>query len=284
MSAIEVRTFAGHARYSGQLHTPIRVAHLTDQHFGRPTPMSIQMEAVRAANAASPDLVALTGDFVCYELDWLDQLEQVVGAFAAPVVAVLGNHDHWTGAAAVRRSLRRAGVQVLDNASTIFELRGQRLQVVGLDDAYTGHSDPERATRGLCPKTPTLGLSHVGEAAQHLWDRGVPLVLSGHTHAGQIAIAKLNHLSMGRLGGHRYVHGLYGDRRGDGALYVGAGIGSGKVPFRVGKRARREVALFDLGLSPGAYPEHHAEQKPLPARPDGRLARRLTAQDRRRSP
>ena len=272
---LEIRHFAGAQRYSEQLRCPVRVAHLTDLHVGRMTPERQLMEAVEATEALAPDLVALTGDFVCHSLRYLPLLQRVVASFSAPVVAVLGNHDHHCGASAVRGALEQGGARVLDNAWTCLEIRGEHLQVVGLDDAYTGHADVERAVRGLRPDRATLGLSHIGEEADRLWAHGVPLVLSGHTHGGQLSLANDPRLTPAALAGHRYIHGLYGDRRGAGAVYVGAGIGAAVIPWRVGLRTRRELTVFELGVSPGAAIDHHQEQPPLRGRrPPGWLQRR----------
>lgn len=268
-SRIELRRFSGPVRHAELLTTPLRVAHVTDIHVGRITPMSVQQAAVAVVNEQKPDLVCITGDFVCHSQVFLDALAEVIAGYHAPVVAVLGNHDHWSGAPEVRRTLVRAGALVLDNAFTTLELKNQRLQVVGLDDAYTGHADWLRATHGLRADLPTLGLSHIAEEADRLWTAGVSLVLSGHTHAGQVTLARLNELALGRIVGHRYVHGLYGTRtqpQPHGSVYVGAGIGAAVVPLRIGERARREVAVFELGERPGSFPEHHDEQPPLPGR------------------
>lgn len=268
---IELRRFAGPSAYVERLGAhPLRVAHLTDLHVGRVTPMKVQYAAVDMTNAESPDLVVITGDFVCHSQRYLDELVDVVARFRAPVVAVLGNHDYWSGAAEVRHALRRAGAEVLDNAHTTITVRGERLQILGLDDAYTGHADRRAALAGLRRDLPTLGLSHIAEEADALWAAGVPLVLSGHTHAGQVTVAKLHELAIGRLAGHRYVHGLYGTRRAQlaphGAVYVGAGIGAAVLPLRLGERGRREITMFELGAMPGAFDEHHAEQPSLPGR------------------
>jgi predicted MPP superfamily phosphohydrolase len=271
-SGIEVRRFAGHDAYTGQL-SHLRIAHLTDFHVGRVTPMRVQMEAVRRANLERPDLVVCTGDFVCHSTRYLDELTSVIAAFEAPVVCVLGNHDYWSGANEVRWALRRAGALVLSNQNTVLELRGQRLQLLGLDDAYTGHANREDALRGLRPDLPTLALSHIAEEADALWARGIPLVLSGHTHGGQVTFAKLHELAIGKIAGHKYVHGLYGTRAAPtratgetGAVYVGAGIGAAVMPVRIGDRGRREVAIFELGYGPGSFVEHHLEQESLPGR------------------
>jgi predicted MPP superfamily phosphohydrolase len=275
---VHVRLFAGHVHHAERLSRPLRVAHLTDQHFGRMTPHAAQAAAARLANQARPDLVLLTGDFVAHSLQYLDALEEVVASLQAPAFAVLGNHDYWSGADDVRWALLRAGAEILDNASTQITIRRERVQLVGVDDAYTGHHDLEKATKGLDPRLPTVGLSHIPEMADEMWARGVPLVFAGHTHAGQITVARLHELSVGRLGGHKYVHGLYGCRRGEqaeGAVYVGAGVGAAVMPLRFGERGRREVAVFELGARPGDFVEHHTEQPAFKGRKPGELKKKL---------
>ncbi len=266
--SIAVRRFAGPASFRERLDH-LRVVHLTDLHVGRVTPMAVLEAAVALANAERPDLVAITGDFVCHSQKYLDELTALMKQITAPTIGVLGNHDYWSGADEVREALRRGGVEVLSNQHTVLTLGHERLQVVGLDDAYTGHADREKALKGLRDDLPTLGLSHIAEEADRLWPRGVPFVLSGHTHAGQITLARLHELAIGRLAGHKYVHGLYGSRRDGpetGAVYVGAGIGAAVMPLRIGERGRREVTVFELGAEPGSLDEHHGEQPPLPGR------------------
>jgi len=269
-ASIRVRRFAGPHAHVGALEH-VRVAHLTDLHVGRVTPMRVQETAVALTNAQRPDVVVITGDFVCHSQRWLSELTWIVSRFDAPVVCVLGNHDHWSGANEVRTALRRAGAEVLDNAHTTLTVRRQRLQIVGLDDAYTGNASRTKALKNLRNDLPTLGLSHIAEEADALWAHGVPLVLSGHTHAGQVTVAKLHEIAIGKIAGHKYVHGLYGTRarnddRTTGAVYVGAGIGAAVMPLRVGERGKREIAVFELGHAPGAFDEHHHEQTALEGR------------------
>jgi predicted MPP superfamily phosphohydrolase len=296
---IHLRRFAGPAVYREQI-AHLRIAHLTDQHVGRITPVEVQRTAVEMTNAEHPDVVLITGDFVCHSQAYLDQLTELMRLFKAPVLAVLGNHDHWSGADEVRRALERGGVEVLTNRNTVLTLRHERLQIIGLDDAYTGHARRDEALKGLRKDLPTIAMSHIAEEADGLWRYGVPLVLSGHTHGGQVTLARLHELSVGMIAGHKYVHGLYGSRRhahranphaaspppGEplGAVYVGAGIGAAVVPFRFGERGKREVTMFELGCEPGDFVEHHAEQEPMRGRkPTERtMARRAAAVIRKR--
>ena len=269
---IEIRRFSGPKSYVGAM-TPLRVAHLTDVHIGMMTPYRIHEAAAALTNAHEPDLVVITGDFVCYTQKYLEQVTDFIRRFNAPVFGVLGNHDYWSGADEVRNALRRGGCELLDNRNTTITLRHQPLQLVGLDDAYTGHAHREDALRGMRTDIPTLGLSHIGEEADAMWAAGIPFVLSGHTHGGQITVARMHELAVGKLGGHKYVHGLYGSReepQPKGAVYVGAGLGTSVMPLRIGDRGQREITIFELGVAPGAFDEHHEEQAPLPGRPPKR--------------
>lgn len=265
MAQFRVRRFAGPSAHVGAL-AHLRIAHLTDLHVGRVTPEAVQETAVELTNREAPDVVLITGDFVCHSQLYLDQLSWLVSRFDAPVLCVLGNHDYWAGADEVRHALRRGGAEVLTNENTTLTFRGQRLQVVGLDDAYTGHDSRADAVRGLSRDVPTIGLSHIAEEADELWAHGVPLVLSGHTHAGQVTLARLHEIAIGRLAGHKYIHGLYGARNGGGAsagaVYVGAGVGASVMPLRFGERGQREVTVFELGHEPGSFDEPLGEQEP----------------------
>ncbi len=252
-SQLRLRHFAGHAIYKESLSTPLRIAHLTDQHVGRVTPMRVQKEAIKLALEQNPDLVVLTGDFVCHSELFLEDLSEIMKLITTPKFAVLGNHDHWTNAQAVTKALIKGGVEVLKNAHTVIEIKNEKLQLVGLDDAYTHHADCTKATRGLKKNIATLGLSHIAEEADNLWLKHVPLVLSGHTHAGQITVAGLHELILNRLVGHKYIHGFYGNLQHPhpkGAVYVSAGIGAAVMPIRMGEKGKREVAIFDLGIDP----------------------------------
>jgi hypothetical protein len=110
-------------------------------------------------------------------------------------------------------------------------------------------------------------------------------VLSGHTHAGHVTWGDFHQHFLGGVLGHRFVHGLYGCRfspRPEGALYVSAGVGAARIPVRFGERARREVALFDLGLLPGSFEEHHDETHPQQSPRRGRKPPDWLTERRRR--
>ncbi len=251
-------------RWSGRR----RVVHLTDLHFGLVTPLALQQAAVALTNAARPDLVVLTGDFVCRSLAHLPRLTEVLATLEAPAYAVLGNHDYWLDGAAVHRALEAAGVTVLRNRWTRLWAGQEALALVGLDDALTGHADPRAAVRGL-GNSPTLALNHVPDAAPHLWARGAPVVLSGHTHGGQLHVPRWTRAFWQGVLKVRYVDGSFLE---DGGLvYVNPGVGSSVVPWRAGRPAQRTVAILDLVGGDPSLPIFTAWQGDPPGcRPGGR--------------
>lgn len=236
------------------LPQPLRVVQLTDLHFGLVTPRRLIARAVERTIEVEPDLVVLTGDFVCRGNRWISQIDRTLGPLAAaglPVVAVLGNHDHFVAADAVRRALERAGVTVLQNRWTRVDLDPHPLFVAGMDDSTTRHDDIDATVAGLPdPQThPVLGLTHNPSAAPTLWARGIRGVLCGHTHAGQFVVPGVTVPLYERILRQPFVAGLHTTSPSDAPthtddshwVYVSAGVGAGAVPWRFGAPAAREV-------------------------------------------
>lgn len=223
--------------FAGQL----RVAQLTDLHVGLVTPEALVQEAVDLAVAAEPDIVALTGDFVAHTTGALPRLVRLLSQLPGPKIAVLGNHDHRAGAERVAAALSDAGVQVLDNTWTWLDDHG--VAFAGVDDRTYAKSDAEKATAGLNGR-PVIGLAHHPAGAAELWDRGVPLVLSGHTHGGQLHHHRFTPWLYERLEGTRHVSGLHGEEGRQ--VYVCPGIGAAVVPWRAGAGGARSVAILEV--------------------------------------
>ena len=222
-------------------HHGLRVAHLSDLHVGMLTPHGFIRNAVEMIQAEKPDLVVMTGDFVCYSQRFVGPFRDVVEGFSVPTVCVLGNHDYWTDGHGVSEALSHHHYDVLRNQHTRLWLRHAPLTIVGIDDAATGQADAARAFRGLSAKDSRLILSHVPSQADAAAKHGPGFILSGHTHGGHIDIPKVTEHIFRRLGA-RYLKGFY--EVGDATLYVSCGIGSSSVPLRAGSPA--EVAVFTL--------------------------------------
>lgn len=225
----------------------VRIVQISDTHVGLSTPVRYLRQAIAAARQAQPDLVVLTGDYVNRSLRYVERLRRFVKMLPTPRVAVLGNHDHWSDAEGVTKALESEHVRVLSNESMVLYGEGWELDIVGIDDWTTDHDDISRAFADHPRPTETLVLSHHPRSANEIAARGGRLILSGHTHGGQISVPVITH-AINRMSGNPYLAGWYPVGRA--RLYVNAGIGSGAVGLRIGRRAIPEVAVFDL------LPEH----------------------------
>src|SRR5256885_10312614 len=110
LSSHEVVSARIHAGLDG-----VRIGHLSDLHVRTGVKPRRLHQAVEMLTQLRPDLVALTGDYVCMSPRPLPELTAALRRLTAPAYAVLGNHDHWSGAGAVRTALEKAGVDVLQN-------------------------------------------------------------------------------------------------------------------------------------------------------------------------
>ncbi len=227
---------------------PMRVALLSDIHIGGPAMPEWRLRRiVGQVNMLRPDLVLMAGDFISGE-------DPVAGARAAArlgaplsrlrarygVVAVLGNHDHWTAPEMVRAQLAQAGVTVLENQVA----RRGPLTIGGVGDAFTGH---DRTAAVLAEMTrPGLIVTH-SPAIVPQTSKGT-LVLAGHTHCGQIMLPVIGvrlvmMTSPDRpLFDPKYRCGII--RREGRVVVVTGGLGA-TTPFRIG--APPDIWLLTLG-------------------------------------
>ncbi|HKW89131.1 MAG TPA: metallophosphoesterase [Candidatus Acidoferrales bacterium] len=210
-----------------------RIVHLTDIHHGVYFPAQALKAVVELTNEIGPDLVAITGDFVTHSRAYIEPAAEILGGLRAHegVFAVLGNHDFRVGAEQISRALDRQGIQLLRNRHTELSRGGQNCYLAGIDD-FRYRADLGRALRGVPRNAPTILLSHnpriIGAAAKY----GVGLVLSGHTHGGQVRLPVVGSI-YGRSGKRsRFKSGR--DSLGSTQIYVSRGIGTVLLPVRYG--------------------------------------------------
>lgn len=209
----------------------MRVVHLTDIHHGLYVPLQAVMDVVELANELDPDLVVLTGDFVTYSRAYIEPVTAVLGGLRARhgVAAVLGNHDFRVDADGVTRALRREKIEVLRNRHLTIQSGGEKFYLAGVDDTGYG-ADLPRALRGIPTLAPTVLLSHnpkIIRRASRFW---VSLVLSGHTHGGQLRLPLVGSIYGRSAERSRFKAGW--DRIGQTQIYVSRGIGTIVLPWR----------------------------------------------------
>ena len=225
-------------------HDGVTIAHLSDIHVGSLTPRAHIRAAIDAANAAKPDVVALTGDYVCWRRHEVDLIaDQLAGLQARRVFAVLGNHDYFTWNQGVTAGLARCGYEVMKNSSSSVDIHGAPLALIGIDDPVTRHHDVRAAFHGAAHGTRVV-LCHSPDLAPALAARGCDLVLSGHTHGGQMFVPGVTDRIMKRIG-LNYRRGMFAiDPRTN--LYVTPGVGFSGVTRRFGDGTAAEVAILTL--------------------------------------
>jgi uncharacterized protein len=221
--------------------TGFRIAQITDIHFGPYMDEPGLERAVRLAREFKPDLVALTGDFVSHPLY---QHNGILGARnaepcadvfarwkdAPPMIAVLGNHDHWNNADVVTGSLRDRGIVVLRNASHIIEREKQALWIAGTDDALESRADVSQAIAQIPSTDATILLAHEPDFADHAAKYPVDLQLSGHSHGGQVRFPGIGPVILPELA-HKYHTGL--NRVGLLQVFTSHGVGVINPPVRL---------------------------------------------------
>ncbi len=218
----------------------VRIGQLSDIHVRTGVKPKTLHKAVEMLNELRPDLVVLTGDYVCVSVRPLAELTAALKELTVPTYATLGNHDHWSCARTVTAALEAANVDVLRNEHRAVRAKAGVLHLVGIDDCITGHHDPDAAFSGVPDDATKVVLSHDPKSADFLHPYRPALILSGHTHGGQVFFEKLTPLLARRIG-MKYLHGFF-DVEGA-LLYVNRGLGA-TVPVRY--RSPVEVACLTL--------------------------------------
>jgi uncharacterized protein len=229
------------------LQKPLRLAHLTDLHLGSYVGREQIKTWVEATNFEQPDVVCITGDIVDHALPStrLDELALELGRLRAPlgVFACLGNHDYWyttqdDSVWGLVRRLEEASVRVLVNAG--LQLR-EDFWLGGLDDLWRGKPDLEKTLQNIPDSSAAVLMSHNPDVLVTPLP-SVNLVISGHTHGGQVRIPGLPTLFSVSNYGERFQQGfVQGTTRG----FVSRGLGvGGTLPLRV--FAKAELVLLEL--------------------------------------
>jgi predicted MPP superfamily phosphohydrolase len=228
----------------------ITVALLTDIHHGPFVPMAYVHAVVEATNALKPDLVALVGDYVHRSAFYIAPAINELGRLKAPLgrFAVRGNHDnrnyhgHEDFRTASCTALANAKIPDLNNDGIWLERRGARLRICGVGDLWTDCQDLDAALGDSTRGDAVLLLSHNPDFVEMIEDNRVGLVLSGHTHGGQVVVPGLGAPIVPSRCGQKYLHGLV---QGPSCqVFISRGIGTISPPVRF--LCRPEIVLITL--------------------------------------
>lgn len=220
----------------------LRIVHLSDIHHSPFTGREQIERAIETANNLQPDIIALTGDYISHEREYAAPCAEMMGRLRARcgVYAVLGNHDHWVDAPLITDLFRAEGIRVLINEGLRFEDSGASFWLAGVDDTMVGLEDVPLALAGSHADEMKLLLAHNPIVLRRAARAGVDLVLSGHTHGGQVTWR--SERSASGKARRRLLRGL--GRRGETQIYVTRGLGTVVLPVRYG--CLPEVSLLQL--------------------------------------
>ena len=188
--------------------------------------------AIAQLHDTGADILLLGGDFVSLRPDYARELVSQLAAIPAPLgrYAVLGNHDHWAGGAAVTAHLRSVGIHVLTNRNVRLPHPFTNVSICGVDDHTSGEPDAEAAFAGSA--SVRVLLMHAPSNLLDIGEQSFAVAFCGHTHGGQIALPNGRPLVVAKgLLSRRYNAGRF-DLAGNGTLLVSRGIGCSTVPFR----------------------------------------------------
>ena len=228
----------------------LRIVQLSDIHHSPFLDEERINEAVRMANDLRPDLAVLTGDYISHSRDYIAPCARALGRLRAEhgVFAVLGNHDHWTDGAMMGDALADQGIHVLCNESRRIERGSSYIRLAGVDDLMVRRDNLRQALEETNRVETRILLSHNPAIIREAARAGVDLVLSGHTHGGQInwrlltgrkdrkAARWLRRPSRRLMRGHAQL--------GSTQLYVNRGLGTVVVPLRYG--CPPEITLLEI--------------------------------------
>ncbi len=222
----------------------LKVAFLTDIHHGPFVHLDYVAGLVRTTLALDADVILLGGDYSLRDRAYIAPCLELLGALTAPlgVYAVLGNHDHRHGLSETRAGLKRARIEELSNAGVWLRRGAARVRIGGVDDYWHGSPDLAPALADATKADACLLVSHNPDFAETITDRRVGLVLSGHTHGGQVSLPGYGAPLTPSAFGRKYAHGLA--EAPATRVYTSAGTGMSIVPVRV--NCRPEINLVTL--------------------------------------
>lgn len=232
------------------LKEALKVLQISDLHIDTFLKAEYIKKIISQSNALNPDIIVLTGDivdaksaFVAEKINLLKNLKAKYGIYY-----VLGNHEYFHDTKEILENLKNNGITILNNtSSTIIASQKALINIIGITDFFgektqTFKPDIQQAMLKSTPNIPNILLSHQPKVIHYLKDENIQLVLSGHTHGGQIF--PFNFLVLLQ---QPYIKGLH-EFKPKSFIYISQGSGTWGPPMRIG--TENEITLITLKPAP----------------------------------
>jgi len=222
----------------------LRIILLTDTHYGA----MVTPDAARARLAPLPklhaDIIIFAGDLASHTLSDIPAAASLLGEMSPPGrrLAVLGNHDSWINPTLVTKELRKNDFEVLSNSGRKLRIRGSDIWIAGVSDPYTTRMDIPETLAHVPAGAFTILLAHGPDVLRDSGAQRAGLILSGHTHGGQVVLPLIGPLATSSWFGPRYAIGL--STAGRTPIYVSRGLGEVTIPLRL--LCPPEIAVLEL--------------------------------------
>lgn len=222
-----------------------RIAHLTDLHYGFLNPLCFIRHIINRTNALKPDITVCTGDYV-HEFKNTSQIDTVwpeLARLEAPhgVYSVLGNHDHWADTVRSDFWLKKTK-QDLRHKTVRIERNSKRLWLAGAGDLLEDHRNIDDLLKNIPDDHCRIVLAHNPDSADTPHSRRIDLMLSGHTHGGQVNVPFVGTPIL-PVKNKNYSSGLKRSLRGEN-VFISRGIGWAMYPVRF--NCPPEIAVLEL--------------------------------------
>jgi len=213
------------------------VCQITDVHHSLIVGLDFVERAVRLANSLDPDLIVLTGDYIDMDREYMAPVMESLSGLKARhgVLSILGNHDYFIGKDYSKDVIRSHNIPLLENSHVMIEKGRGAICVAGVLDFLEDRPDAKAALTGAGRDVPRILLAHHPDYSEHLpEDERIDLVLSGHTHGGQVRLPYGIAPIVPSRYGQKYSGGLVRLTRSEGTrVYVSRGVGVVSIPVRI---------------------------------------------------
>lgn len=226
-----------------------KIVFASDFHCGIISNQNRISQIVETINGLDPDIVILGGDYIDGSERYIEPCFKALAGLKADygVFGVLGNHDYRVGEGAVKEAMEKASIFVIDNDARWVSIGGQKIKIGGVGDFLAANAVLKPTVQDTAEDDFVILVAHNPSYYDRIFPK-IDLVLSGHTHGGQITIFGLWKPFFELKYQSKYISGAYPSK--NSLLLVSNGVGTTILPIRF--FARPEISLITLQKPDGS--------------------------------